>query len=281
MAENNSSAPLKTVPMIEAFEAAYSRDWNDPAGNEIKEIWHRAWQEAVAAQAAPAAEPLPLLVRDIARDIGISSLDACQALKGLGNFSVNSAVTADMARKLRECFPEATEDSSAGERATESVLIEGVAYTIPEPVALELLRLNIELQQAEVQAEPVDWDELPEDANERAMFDRNLDLYGGDPRVAIATALRLWANTRGNGSFGLMCAIYANEVAKMHIAAPQAQPADALDAKRWRAAAHDLSLKNLALVSVDDYGVCEMLTGDEANEAIDAAMAAAQEGGKA
>ncbi|WP_312836208.1 hypothetical protein [Comamonas sp.] len=64
-------------------------------------------------------------------------------------------------------------------------------------------------------------------------------------------------------------------------AAPQAQPADALDAKRWRAAAHDLSLKNLALVSVDDYGACEMLTGDEANEAIDAAMAAAQEGGRA
>ncbi|WP_395026340.1 hypothetical protein [Comamonas odontotermitis] len=62
--------------------------------------------EALAAAQAPAAEPLPLLVRDIARDLGITSNDACQALKGLGNFSVNSAVTADMARKLRESFPE-------------------------------------------------------------------------------------------------------------------------------------------------------------------------------
>ncbi|MFA9287430.1 hypothetical protein ACCQ08_21810 [Comamonas sp. SY3] len=49
-----------------------------------------------------------------------------------------------------------TEDSSAGDLATESVLIEGVAYTIPKVVALELLRLNIELKQwAKVQAEPV------------------------------------------------------------------------------------------------------------------------------
>lgn len=61
MAENNSSAPLKTAPMIEAFEAAYSRDWNDPAGDEIKEIWHRAWQAAVAAQAAPAAVAVPAI----------------------------------------------------------------------------------------------------------------------------------------------------------------------------------------------------------------------------
>jgi len=128
MAENNSSAPLKTAPMIEAFEAAYSRDWNDPAGDEIKEIWHRAWQAAVAAQAAPAAEPLPLLVRDIARDLGITPLDACQALKGLGNFSLNSAVTADMARKLRECFPEATEDSSAGDQL--AALIEGMSVSV-------------------------------------------------------------------------------------------------------------------------------------------------------
>lgn len=67
----------------------------------------------------------------------------------------------------------------------------------------------------------IDWDVLPEDPSERAMFDRNLELlYGGDPRVVIATSLRLWAETHGNGSFGAMCAIFANEVAKLHIAAP-------------------------------------------------------------
>ncbi|CAB5514575.1 hypothetical protein LMG26857_03634 [Achromobacter anxifer] len=73
----------------------------------------------------------------------------------------------------------------------------------------------------------IDWDVLPEDPSERAMFDRNLELlYGGDPRVVIATSLRLWAETHGNGSFGAMCAIFANEVAKLHIAAP-AQEASA------------------------------------------------------
>lgn len=94
----------------------------------------------------------------------------------------------------------------------------------------------------EVACAEVDWDQLPEDAGERAMFDRNLDLYGGDPRVVIATSLRLWANTRSTGSFGLMCAVFANEVAKMRLAAPaQGQHADdaavdALDATAKRMA---------------------------------------------
>ena len=94
-------------------------------------------------------------------------------------------------------------------------------------VLREMLTAVLAVPPKEVQADPVDWDELPEDAHERARFDRNLKLYGGDPRVAIATALRLLANVGGNGSFGQMCAIYANEVAKMHITAPQAQPVDA------------------------------------------------------
>lgn len=52
-----------------------------------------------------AAAPLPLLLRDIARDLGISVPQACIALKPLGNYSTNSAVTAEMARILREAFP--------------------------------------------------------------------------------------------------------------------------------------------------------------------------------
>lgn len=54
-----------------------------------------------ASQAVQPAVPLPLLVRDIARDLGITVLVACIALKPLGNYSTNSAVTAEMARMLR------------------------------------------------------------------------------------------------------------------------------------------------------------------------------------
>ncbi|WP_322737120.1 hypothetical protein [Delftia tsuruhatensis] len=69
----------------------------------------------------------------------------------------------------------------------------------------------------------IDWDVLPENPGERARFDRQLtQLYGGDPRVSIATALRLWAETPSSGFFGAQCAVFANEVAKLHIAAPAA-----------------------------------------------------------
>lgn len=61
--------------------------------------------EEAAPQAVQAAVPLPLLVRDIARDLGITVPQACIALKPLGNYSTNSAVTAEMARMLRDHFP--------------------------------------------------------------------------------------------------------------------------------------------------------------------------------
>nr|WP_314709487.1 hypothetical protein [uncultured Comamonas sp.] len=57
--------------------------------------------EGITAQATP----LPLLLRDIARDIGITVPQACIALKPLGNYSTNSAVTAEMAKLLRDNFP--------------------------------------------------------------------------------------------------------------------------------------------------------------------------------
>ena len=86
------------------------------------------------------------------------------------------------------------------------------------------------VQSAQPAVEPVadliEWDVLPEDASERNRFDRNLTLlHGGDARVAVTTALRLWAAAHSGRDFGLMCAIFANEVAKMRVAAP---PADAL-----------------------------------------------------
>ena len=81
-----------------------------------------AWQARAALAATPAASaPLPLLVRDIARELGITCAEACLALKPLGNFSTNTAVTAEMMAKLRECFPErvpASEVAGARERMT-------------------------------------------------------------------------------------------------------------------------------------------------------------------
>lgn len=103
-----------------------------------------------------------------------------------------------------------------------------------------IAELEAELAQAKnaLTHPAVDWDNLPEDPSERAMFDCNLKLYGGDPRVAIATSLSIWANTRGNGSFGLMCAVFANEVAKLHIAPTPAAgvPASELGLTRERIA---------------------------------------------
>lgn len=62
-------------------------------------------ESQLAAAPVQAAVPLPLLLHDIARDIGITVPQACIALKPLGNYSTNSAVTAEMARMLRDHFP--------------------------------------------------------------------------------------------------------------------------------------------------------------------------------
>ena len=73
--------------------------------NKIKTTGAVAQESRVAVpQAVQAAVPLPLLVRDIARDLGITVPQACIALKPLGNYSTNSAVTAEMARMLRDHF---------------------------------------------------------------------------------------------------------------------------------------------------------------------------------
>ncbi|MBF5007635.1 hypothetical protein [Diaphorobacter caeni] len=121
-------------------------------------------------------------------------------------------------------------------------------------------------------ADLIDWEMLPEDAGERNRFDRNLTLlHGGDARVAVTTALRLWAAAHSGRDFGLMCAIFANEVAKMHIA--QASPADALDAKRYRWL-RDVQIgddpESINLPPAKRRGL---------DAAIDAAMAAQQDGG--
>ena len=76
-------------------------------GNALERLKELGWAYRPVYFAVDPAQvaPLPLLVRDIAREIGITGSEACRALKDLGNFSVNTAVTAEMALKLRELFP--------------------------------------------------------------------------------------------------------------------------------------------------------------------------------
>lgn len=35
--------------MQEAFQTAYRRDWNDPAGDDMKAIWGKAWEASQKA----------------------------------------------------------------------------------------------------------------------------------------------------------------------------------------------------------------------------------------
>lgn len=39
---------LQHQEMVSAFEAKYQRDWNDPAGNDMKAVWADAWAAAAS-----------------------------------------------------------------------------------------------------------------------------------------------------------------------------------------------------------------------------------------
>lgn len=128
----------------------------------------------------------------------------------------------------------ATEDSSAGVLVTESVLIEGVAYTIPEPVALELLRLNIELHQAEVQAEPV---ETTLSSALRRLDSRNLAKWA-DAGMALAENLAMHVQfacslRASQARDALRAHLFSPQPTCDGIAAPQAQPAFQQRVQPW------------------------------------------------
>ena len=94
-----SAVMLKVSTLIE------KRTGDEPCAEAEADLLHFLRTRLAAPQAVQAAVPLPLLVRDIARDLGITVPQACIALKPLGNYSTNSAVTAEMARMLRDHFP--------------------------------------------------------------------------------------------------------------------------------------------------------------------------------
>lgn len=71
-------------------------------------------------QPAPAgATPLPLLVRDIAADFGVTPVQVCLALLelGFGHLSVNMAITPKMAEQLREHFAATPQPAPATQQA--------------------------------------------------------------------------------------------------------------------------------------------------------------------
>ena|ERR1700677_2474313 len=56
--------------------------------------------------------------------------------------------------------------------------------------------------------------DLPEDADERRMFNSNIQTFGG-PLQAVAASLTLWSQAMPQeGSLAKMCAIMANEVGR-------------------------------------------------------------------
>ena len=333
MAENNSPAPLKNASMIEAFEAAYSRDWNDPAGDEIKEIWHRAWQAAVAAQAAPAAVAVPEMpLTDDPRPYYEDQPDGYTESVGewvdrnitAVRWFMDHHSTVRAALAATPALP-APEDSSAGDLAEEKIAYEmsreermivlqrdtdgtptvwcdpeiadivsalnsGGVKTVascsghgvkPGGVALAdgrqlLLLESLEafnsamsaITQAEVQAEPVTDEQI------KAAFLAN-------------------GFTIKEGLTDLKPYVYQAARALLQLAAPQAQPADALDAdelKEVRQAINDFEECGETAVSYEllmraanaGYLECARFEATQGGQkALDAAMAAAQEGGKA
>ena len=57
--------------------------------------------------------------------------------------------------------------------------------------------------------------DLPEDKDERRMFDESAKTFGG-PLRAIANCLTVWGRSADpNGSFGKTCIIMANEVRRV------------------------------------------------------------------
>ncbi|MGE8491537.1 Lar family restriction alleviation protein [Comamonas sp.] len=176
----------------------------------LMEQWNARAPQAVAAQAAPAAPDANRLRAEILEHASKASR-LVRTLFNEPTGTLSDVEVGDWIQRAQQYLSlatpalPATEDSSAGDLATESVLIEGVAYTIPEPVALELLRLNIELQLAEAQAEPVAL-QMCSELKPRSESEKAAYLAGvADGRM------------------------YAERDADT---APQAQPADALDAKR-------------------------------------------------
>jgi hypothetical protein len=107
-------------------------------------------------------------------------------------------------------------------------------------------------------AAPQWWKPLPEDADERRMFDSSAQLHG-DVRLSIANMLRIFAVANPGGSYAEQCRIAANEVVKLNLSAsPTAPPPTQPEAVPRLPNAND----------PDDYSITlELATQPEAQQA--------------
>lgn len=97
---DNSNIDYSVAAMKAAFEAKYARDWNDPAGDDMKDIWMDAWNAAsrnsVSALTARAKElrnfPLNGLIGDWnKRERQANGFDLCASYLDSIKFSENAA----------------------------------------------------------------------------------------------------------------------------------------------------------------------------------------------
>lgn len=92
-------------PVAEAYQRGIVQGMNDVLHNGID--WARAKFGGAPLTAPPRTDaPLPLLVRDVAAEFGTTGVAVSEALRtlGLGDYSVNMAVTAPMMAALRNHF---------------------------------------------------------------------------------------------------------------------------------------------------------------------------------
>lgn len=89
--------------------------------------YKQATAQADRVTAPAGATPLPLLVRDIAADFGVTPAQICLALVelGFGHLSVNMAITPEMAEKLREHFAAPTPKADSQHAQSAAVAVNG------------------------------------------------------------------------------------------------------------------------------------------------------------
>lgn len=131
---NTTTNAASPDAMRKAFEADYFKDMFPDAQARTRSgdgymymaiqsawsTWKAAWIAALSTAgaapqpAAPQDEFLPLLARDIANELGTTSINVCNALRtlGFGCFSLNMAITKTMAAKLREYFADQPQEAA-------------------------------------------------------------------------------------------------------------------------------------------------------------------------
>lgn len=99
-----------TRPMVRELIAKLRKDLVEELAGAPKPSPTPQADSAPSAAAPVGEAPLPLLVRDIAADLGTTPIQVCTALAqlGFGGHSVNMAVTPRMAKSLRAYFASTT-----------------------------------------------------------------------------------------------------------------------------------------------------------------------------